>query len=189
MALISAILKQTYRKTDLMRASERQMDAGIGIFGSFGVLEDIFEALDHSGTPIRGNQTSVWVYHNGAVSAGSGARVGACFKSHRGLWVRLVGGEGPSKQKVSDERIKGRKIECTCPPADFVWAHQAFSEGGYPLISETMRILRIWPPNGYGRIRIWGLLNEYGYRYTPNEYGYLSGWPPETNPVAIWSYI
>ena len=81
MALISAIPKQTYRKTDLMRASERQMDAGIGISGSFGVIEDIPEALGHSGTPIRGNQTSVWVYHNGAVSAGSGARVGACLKA------------------------------------------------------------------------------------------------------------
>ena len=47
MALISAILKQTYRKTDLMRASEQQMDAGIGIFGSFGVIECMSEPLDH----------------------------------------------------------------------------------------------------------------------------------------------
>ena len=47
MALISAILKQTYRKTDLMRASERQMDAGIGIFGSFGVVECMSEPFDH----------------------------------------------------------------------------------------------------------------------------------------------
>ena len=47
MALISAILKQTYRKTDLMRASEQQMDAGIGIFGSFGVIECMSEPFDH----------------------------------------------------------------------------------------------------------------------------------------------
>ena len=47
MALISAILKQTYRKTGLMRASEQQMDAGIGIFGSFGVIQCISEPFDH----------------------------------------------------------------------------------------------------------------------------------------------
>jgi len=42
-----AILKQTYRKTDLMRASEQQMDARIGIFGSFGGIECMSEPFDH----------------------------------------------------------------------------------------------------------------------------------------------
>ena len=47
MALIPGIQKQTYRKTDLMRASERQMDARIGIFGSFGGIECMSEPFDH----------------------------------------------------------------------------------------------------------------------------------------------
>ena len=41
-----AIQKQTYRKTDLMRPSERQMDARIGIFGSSDGIECIPETFD-----------------------------------------------------------------------------------------------------------------------------------------------
>ena len=45
-----AILKQTYRKTDLMRTSERQMDARIRIFGSTKGIEcmsETFDRLEH----------------------------------------------------------------------------------------------------------------------------------------------
>ena len=41
-----AILKQTYRKTDLMRTSERQMDARIRIFGSVAGIECMTGTFD-----------------------------------------------------------------------------------------------------------------------------------------------
>ena len=47
MALIPAIQQQSWRKTDLMRASEQQMDAGIGILGSADGKEGMSETFDH----------------------------------------------------------------------------------------------------------------------------------------------
>ena len=49
MALIPAIQKQAYRKTDLMRASEQQMDAGIGIYVRFAVHCTLFDTAVHPG--------------------------------------------------------------------------------------------------------------------------------------------
>ena len=43
-----AIQKQTYRKTDLMRTSERQMDARIRIFGSTKGIECMPEPFDQT---------------------------------------------------------------------------------------------------------------------------------------------